>query len=368
MSQTSPQSQSDQTEQPEKPRFSSRPPAEKVATVLALLDNKTLQSLSGRIPDHVRDRLLEVARNLKSVPHEEQQRIAKEFVERLSQGRNAVRGSDTVAKRLDGLLFSKNPALPAPEEEEDDEEIESPEGPATIWDKLSEVPPKVLINFFKEKPPILVSIAMRQLKPDVASEVASQLPEDLAKDGLVQIATMNEPNEIAIEAVERLLEAELLGEDAPTGDESNPGADQLAAILNRLTSTRRDMILEELKNQLSGDKLAEVVSKVLTFDALEDRLPRSAIPVVFREIDEKELLTALNFAAEKNSPVADYMLNNISQRLAGTYREKMADMASVSVDDGEKAQSKIICKILEFVGEGRITLIEPEEEEAPTEE
>ena len=78
--------------------------------------------------------------------------------------------------------------------------------------------------------------------------------------------------------------------------------------------------------------------------------------MVLRELDEKTLLVVLKYGTKTASSAVDYLLNNISQRLAGQYREKMDEMPDIDEEKGEKATSQFICKILAMADEGKFSL------------
>ncbi|MEM9988565.1 MAG: FliG C-terminal domain-containing protein [Pseudomonadota bacterium] len=344
-------------------KLPARTKAQKAAAILALLDDDSLTALAGRLSEDHRDRLIDAVSSLQSVSTEEQKRIAQEFATQFAQERNSLRGSEEHANRLGKLLFHDPNAVPQLEMDPSLNEEEEGEVPETLWDRVAKLPPKDITAFLADKPMVVASIAMRCLPPDAASEVAGILPEEMTRDGLIQIAAGGKPNPLAVEAVEQLFNHGLLAKSNDDEDGSGDGpssgsSDMIANILNRLTATRREMVLEALHSQLSQDEAADIASKVLSFDSLEERLPRNAIPILFREIEETELLTALKFTLSQGKPIADYLLANISQRMAAQYKEKMETMPVSEEEEGEKSQSRVICKILEMSDSGKITLLE----------
>ncbi|MEM9233525.1 MAG: FliG C-terminal domain-containing protein, partial [Pseudomonadota bacterium] len=233
---------------------------------------------------------------------------------------------------------------------------------ATVWDKVAEFPASTLVKFFDGKSSSVLSVAMCCLPDDLVSELVGELDEAAVKAAMVHLASNGDPNPVAITAVENLLTEELLESDEPVAEAEGGGnADKVAGYLNRMISSRRDAVLEALESELSDDDIAAIRAKVLSFPALESRLPRSAIPMILREIDEKTLFTALKYGGKKDKAVVDYLLGNISQRMAGQYREQMEEMPEVEEEAGEKAQSTLIVMILSMADDGKIELITAEE-------
>ncbi|RFB04743.1 FliG C-terminal domain-containing protein [Parvularcula marina] len=336
-----------------------RTSSQKAAAILALLDPETLQQLTGRLPEKHRDRLLTAVRSLRMVDVAEQKRIAAEFAKELARGQNAVRGTDEVATELRTALFPEPELLPdLGIEMQTETELDFGDNKVSIWEEVGSMPASVLVKFFTGKSSSVISVAMSCLPDDLVSELMAELDEPAVKAAMVHLANNGAPNPLAIEAVENLLREGLLQGDEPIVEsEGNPNADKVANYLNRMVSSRRDAVLDELDKELSAEDAAEIRAKVLSFGALSDRLPRSAIPQVLREIDEKTMLTALHFGSKKDKETVDYLLANISQRMAGQYREKMEELGDIDEEDGEKAQSTFICKILSMADAGSIDLI-----------
>ncbi|WOI52700.1 FliG C-terminal domain-containing protein [Parvularcula sp. LCG005] len=341
----------------------SRTPAQKAAAVLALLEPDTLHALAGKLPDHHKERLVHSLRALRSVPQDEQRAIAKEFAQRLAREQKAVRGDEETIDRVTNSLFLED--IGEAKTADLSELLSQMNTEETIWQKVAGLPMKKLTAFFENKPAAILSIALRQLPEETASELAGILGVDMVTDGIVQIATTGAVNPLALEAVEELVEKTLLNKGDDLEEASGGGgqnADKVAGLLNRMTSSRRETVLEALRSELSDDDLAEIAAKVLSFEAIEYRLPRNAIPVVFRECPEKELLTAVKYALDQNNSVGEYLLRNISQRLAAQYRETMESMGEIQQEVGEKAQSTIICRVLELAEEERVVLLAPEDD------
>ena len=345
-----------------------RTSAQKAAAVLALLDDETLRKLAGRLSDRHKTKLLSAIKDLKIVDVKEQKRIAQEFAVEVARGRNAMRGSETVAERLQAALFSDSAVRHHGEDgdgigpEEPEEEAAEPVTGSAVWGEVAKLPVAILAQFFSGKSSSVLSVAMHALPDDVVSEMVAELDEADVKAAMVHLATNGKPNPVAVGAVENLLSEELLNPDEPIADikGSNPNVDRVAGFLNRMISSRRDKLMASLREELPEDEMAEIEARVLSFAALEQRLPRSAIPMVLRELDEKAMLTALKFANEKHSNSVDYLLKNISQRMAGQYREKMDEMPKIDEEEGEKALSKFVCTILDLADAGKFELLTPE--------
>ena len=91
--------------------------------------------------------------------------------------------------------------------------------------------------------------------------------------------------------------------------------------------------------------------------------PRDA-PKITRLVDQPQLVTALAAAMGKPGleEAADFILANISQRLAQGLREEMGARGRVKDKDAEAAMTAIIGAIRTLEATGEITLVQAEEE------
>ena len=75
-------------------------------------------------------------------------------------------------------------------------------------------------------------------------------------------------------------------------------------------------------------------------------------------------MTALAGAATDEDQVAvDFMLSNMSSRMADNLREEISERGKVKLSEAEDAMTQIVGAIRTLVDEGAITLIEEDSED-----
>src|SRR5699024_3488191 len=112
-------------------------------------------------------------------------------------------------------------------------------------------------------------------------------------------------------------------------------------------STERT-ILDELERK--DPELAEEIKKrMIVFEDIVI-LDNRSIQRVIREVDGEDLRLSLKVASEE---VKEIVFNNMSTRMAETYKEEMEYMGPVRLKDVEEAQTRIVSVIrrLEETGE-----------------
>ena len=103
---------------------------------------------------------------------------------------------------------------------------------------------------------------------------------------------------------------------------------------------------------------------LLTFEDLPKRLPKTAVPLIFRDMDPKELLAALKSGQEIEPDTVEFLFANISQRMAEQYKEQVEDLGALS---GKEVDAAIIA-LMSFISRreksGAIIYIDIEEPES----
>jgi flagellar motor switch protein FliG len=96
----------------------------------------------------------------------------------------------------------------------------------------------------------------------------------------------------------------------------------VGAILNVSSAAVRDALLDGLTadDATFADKVRKAI---FTFAHLPARVPPRDVPKVVRVVDQATLVTALAGATGPLEAVADFILANMSQRMAQTLREEI---------------------------------------------
>ena len=156
--------------------------------------------------------------------------------------------------------------------------------------------------------------------------------------------------------------ASQLHDQPETAFDTTP-VERVGASLNYSPSITRDDVLMGLGE--TDAKFANLVRKaIFTFKDIPDRVDPVDLPKMTKEVEQAVLVTALVSASSGDqAPVAEFILENISKRMAEAIREEMADLGKVKAKDGEEAMTEVINAIRTLEANGEITLIIPDEDE-----
>jgi flagellar motor switch protein FliG len=140
--------------------------------------------------------------------------------------------------------------------------------------------------------------------------------------------------------------------------------ERVGAILNSSTSLTRDDMLEGLTETDEGFATA-VRKAIFTFANIPARIAARDIPSVLRDIDQADLVIALAGAENAGMQTsANYILENMSGRMADQLREEVEEAPKPKVAEVEAAMGRVVGVIRQMETAGELLFISEEEEEA----
>lgn len=228
------------------------------------------------------------------------------------------------------------------------------------WTRLAELDTERLSPILLEESVEIGAIVLSKLKVSKAAELLGLMPGERAR----RIAyAMSQTGAVAPATVGRIGAALVLQLDAqaPRAFEAAP-VERVGAILNYSPAATRDEVLEGLDAEDQGFA-NQVRRAIFTFANIPDRIEPRDVPKITREVDAAILITALAFALanEAEAAAAEFVLSNMSQRMAAQLRDEIESMGMVKPREGEPALSAVIIAIRELEASGTILLVTEEE-------
>lgn len=282
------------------------------------------------------------------VPGEVVEAALREFGQRVGRAGNLVGTYESAERLLSGFLDQEKVAMIM-------DEVRGPAG-RTVWDKLGNVNEAVLASYLKNEYPQTIAVVLSKVKPDHASRVLGQLPDDVAIEAVMRMLRMEVVQKEILGEVEKTLRSEFMTNLARTSRRDNH--EVMAEIFNYLdrgTETRLLEMLEE-RNKDSADKVRALM---FTFEDL-GRLDGPGVQTLLRHVDNTKVGLALKGASQK---LRDLFFANMSERAAKFLREDMESAGPVRVRDVEEAQMTLVNLAKDLAGSGEIYLADAKEEE-----
>ncbi|HRO03894.1 MAG TPA: flagellar motor switch protein FliG, partial [Terricaulis sp.] len=173
--------------------------AERAAIVLLSLGDEA-KRLWEMLDDEEIKEVSQSMAQLGVVPAPVVEALVQEFVQRLS-GSGSLMGSLEQTQRMLTAILPK---------EKVDALMEEIRGPAgrNIWDKLANVNEAVLASYLKNEYPQTVAVVLAKVRPEHASRVLAELPEDFAAECMMRMLAMEPVQREILEKIETTLRTE----------------------------------------------------------------------------------------------------------------------------------------------------------------
>jgi flagellar motor switch protein FliG len=247
---------------------------------------------------------------------------------------------------LKKVLFSSMPEEQAKQIYED---IMRQLHPST-FQKLSNLEPKVIVNFLSNEHPQTVAVILAHLEPEFAGAILGELPEKMQSDIMLRIANLEKINPDIVAEIDKVLEEELFAVEMSDATKVG-GAEKVAEILNNVERSLEDSLMEQIEEE--SEDLAEEIRKLMF--KFEDLLgvDDMAIVNILKEISTDDLKLALKAASDD---LKAKFFNNMSERAGEMLKDDLESMGPVKLKDVEMAQQNIIKVAKRLEGEGKIVL------------
>jgi flagellar motor switch protein FliG len=229
------------------------------------------------------------------------------------------------------------------------------------WERITALPPDRLLPILVNEAVEVGAVMLSKLPVGKAAELLGKLPGERARRVAYAVSMTGNVDPETVRRIGAALLAEL-DNQPPRAFDQGP-VERVGAILNVSPSLTRDDVLQGLEAE-DAAFAAEVRKAIFTFVHIPARLAPRDAPKITRLVEQPLLVTALAAATGKPGleAAAEFILANISQRLAQGLREEIGARGRVKDKDAEDAMTAIIAAIRTLEASGEIALIQPEEE------
>lgn len=223
------------------------------------------------------------------------------------------------------------------------------------WARLRELGPDTLLPVLKTESVEVAAVMLSKLPVSLSAELLGRLPGPQARKITYAVSLTSAVTPEAVDRIGLSLATQLDAQPKRAFDDGP--VQRVGAILNSSSAVTRDDMLEGLDETDQG--FAEEVRKaIFTFGNIPARIAPRDIPRVMREVDQSRLIIALSgaevagFAASR-----DFILENMSGRMADQLREEMETKGKVKLADAEEAMSDIVARIRQMEQSGDLLLV-----------
>ncbi len=229
-----------------------------------------------------------------------------------------------------------------------------------VWRKLGQVSEEALADFLRREHPQTAAVVLSKLSAEQAAAVLSRFPPDRARDVVLGITKTQSLDPKVIETIGASVSRDFLAGQNADGVRRDP-AERVGAIMNFTAVDVRTHVLDQIA-ATNPDFAEEIKRKMFTFEDIPARVETRDVAAIVRAVEPEVLLRALVGARETAPEAADFILSNISSRMAEQIRDNMKEIGKVRRKDSEAAQNEIILTIRALVDRAEIRLVVPDEE------
>lgn len=326
----------------------------KAAIVVRLLLNEGADIPIEELPDELQARLTQQMGSMRTVDRHTLDAVVEEFENELNSiGLSFPGGIVGALTALDGKI-SKQTA----------ERLRKEAGVRQLgdpWARLRELDAPTVLGMIEKESTEVIAVVLSKLKVSVSAKLLGLLPGPRAREITYAVSLTNSVSPEAVYNIGLSLASQL--DSIPIKAFDDEPVERVGAILNSSTSMTRDDMLTGLDETDEG--FANAVRKaIFTFADIPARVQPRDIPRILRGADRAQLVYAMaGSEAAGLKIVMDFILDNMSSRMADQLREEITELETVKASEAELAMSAIIDVIRQLETDGELQLVQDDEEE-----
>ncbi|TVP71910.1 MAG: flagellar motor switch protein FliG [Rhodobacteraceae bacterium] len=320
--------------------------AQKAAIIVRLLVAEGVDTPISSLPEHLQALLTQTLGTMGLIDRKTMCAVVDEFVEILDQiGLSFPDGLDAALELLDGRLDAgATQRLRA---------LARGAGQNDAWSVLENADIEELQQLIAQESLVVGAVLLSKLSTDKAAKLLMKLPSDQAKALAIAVA---HTETVAPDTVARV--GATLAEQIsckPARAFALPPAKRMGEILNASPASARDQLLREL-DAADKDYANGIRKSIFTYQDIPARLSERDVPTLMRELTNEDLMLILAAGKAEDTNTNEFLLGNMSKRLAESLREDSTALPAPDQDSYEAALSRIAGTVRRLADDGTIKL------------
>jgi flagellar motor switch protein FliG len=326
---------------------------QKAAVILRLLDGQGAALALTGLPAAVQEDLVRQTAALRRVDQQTLAEIALEFIAEMENcGLSFAGGVDGAIARLESVLGADAAGRMR--------RRLTGAGGDDAWDEIVDLEQDDLVEILKAESPEVGAVILSKLKVAKAAEILGALPGAEARRLAFVMSKIGAASPATVDRIAVALQRQRSGRKQPAF--AGSAVDRVGALLNYSSANTREDVLEGIE-ALDAGFAGALRKTIFTFANIPERLDIRDVPKVIRGVDAQTLVEAFAGAPGLGQQgVVDFLLANMSQRLAGQLKEEVEARGEVKPKEAEAAMGRVIQAIRGLEAAGEVVLIVPEEE------
>jgi flagellar motor switch protein FliG len=300
----------------------------KAASLIQTMDRQTAGEILSMLSESERSLIQEVMTQSQDISTGIREKVATDFLEWMTPRQH---DSDGTAMTADAGGYS-------PAEE------------ASPLRVLQSKDADELVALIKDEHPQTIAVILVHLFADKASEILSELPEEVQTDVALRIASSGKFAAEMVDEMNTVFE-DILRRKNSSGSVQAGGVKRLAEILNLTDKALAESIMGDIEKEDPGlhVQIKQMMFVIDDIVLVDDR----GLQNVLRQIDTGDLAVAMKAASQE---IRDKIFRNMSSRAGEMLREEMDSLGAVRMREVEEAQQVILNIVQEMEAEGQLII------------
>lgn len=329
---------------------------QKAAILVQLLLSEGADLKLANLPESMQNALSEEMCQMRLVDRDTLIAVVSEFVETLEQvGLSFHGGVGGALKALDGKL---SPAAATRLRQ-----MARARGVVDPWERIADADCDTLTELLEPESPEVAAVVISKLSVKKAAELLGKMPGDRARRVAYAVSRTEAINLRLVARIGNALATQL--DDRPHPAFDGAPTKRVGAILTNAPTRMREDLLSGL-DQEDSDFAEGVRKAIFTFANIHERLKPRDVGKVLRDVAQTDLIVAFAYAAAQvgsdEAKSVEFLLANMSQRMAGTLRDEVEIRGKVRSRDGEEAMNAVVTSVRNLIDLGEIEMRSEEEE------
>lgn len=229
------------------------------------------------------------------------------------------------------------------------------------WERIMGLEADRLLPALEQESVEVAAVMLSKLNVSKAAELLGMLPGERARRIAYAVSQTSAVTPDAVQRIGQSLATQL--DSVPVLAFDDGPIERVGAILNFSPAKTRDDVLAGLEEE--DEAFANQVRKaIFTFANIPARIDPRDVPKITRGVDQAVLVTALAAASAGDlEESTEFILSNISKRMAEGIRDEIKELGKVKDADGEEAMSAIVAEIRELEAAGEVFFVAADEDE-----
>lgn len=326
---------------------------EKAAVIVRLLVAEGSPLPITSLPEHMQAALAEQMGQMRLVDRTTLSAVVAEFLGELEQvGLSFPGGIEGALSMMDGHISATAANRLR--------RLAGASAKADPWDRIMALDAERLLPILIDESVEVAAVMLSKLPVPKAAELLGKLPGERARRVAFAVSLTGNVDPETVRRIGLSLAGQL--ENLPARAFDGDPVERVGAILNVSPAFTREDVLKGLEE--TDATFAEQVRRaIFTFIHIPERLASRDVPKLVRAVEPIALITALAGAANDatQTATADFILANMSQRMAQSLREEIEARGAVKEKDAEMAMNAVITAIRGLEASGEVVLIRDED-------